>query len=199
MKAAGVVLAAGSSSRMGTPKQLLLVEGRPLLQHVVSQATRSRLDEVVVVLGAAAELIRAALDLGRARVVFNPDYASGMASSLRAGLGALDVEVSRAVVILGDQPSVSAELLDQLLDLQSASGLPAAALAYGSVLQPPVVLERVLWPEPGSLLGDVGLRELIRRRPELVAALPAASEQRRPVDIDTPEDFRRLTQPSSTA
>jgi molybdenum cofactor cytidylyltransferase len=189
---AGLILAAGGSSRMGTPKQLLAVRGRPLLEQVVAQAGASRLDEVVVVLGGSAERISAEVEMGRARVVVNPDHASGMASSLRVGLAALGPEIERAVVILGDQPDVSAAVLDELLDLQTAEQLPAAALSFGGLLHPPVVLDRRLWPELSSLEGDVGCRALIRSRPELVAALPVSEDSRHPVDIDTPEDYQRL-------
>ena len=142
MTSAGLVLAAGASRRMGRPKQLLPVGGRPLLEHVVAQASASRLDEVLVVLGASADAIRGQVDFGRARTLVNPGHASGMSSSLRVGLAALGAGVERAVVILGDQPAVSAELLDELLDLQAGSGLPAAALSFGGLLHPPVVLRR---------------------------------------------------------
>jgi molybdenum cofactor cytidylyltransferase len=192
VRSAGVVLAGGSSTRMGSPKQLLPIEGRPLLELVVSQACASKLDEVVVVLGANADAIVAGVDLGRARIVRNPDHASGMSSSLRAGLAALGDDVERAMVILGDQPDVSPELLDELLALQARSGLPAAALSFGGLLHPPVVLKRELWGDLRSLEGDVGCRALIRARPELVAALPASADSPHPVDLDTPEDYRRL-------
>jgi molybdenum cofactor cytidylyltransferase len=188
---AGLVLAAGSSTRMGRPKQLLPLGGRPLLEVVVSAACASRLDQVVVVLGANAELIRARVEMGRARVVENPDHATGMASSLRAGLAAIGPEVDRVVVILGDQPLIDAELLDRLLDLQQASGRPVAALDFNGLLHPPVVLARSLWPELAELRGDVGCRALIRARPELVARLPAAGTH--PIDIDTPEDYQQCS------
>ena len=193
MKSAGVVLAAGSSRRMGSPKQLLVVDGRPLLELVIARACESRLDEVVVVLGAAAEEIRAKVDFGRARVIFNPDHASGMASSLRAGIAALDDGVDRAVVILGDQPDLSAQMLDRLLDLQVESALPAAALAFDGIMHPPVVLERELWADVMALEGDVGCRAVIRARPGLVARLPPTRGHKHPVDVDTPADYRRLT------
>ena len=192
MSAAGVVLAAGASRRMGRAKQLLPVGGRPLLEGVVASASASRLDEVLVVLGARADEILAAVDLGRARVVRNPDHAVGMSTSLRVGMAALGPEVDRAVVILGDQPAISAELLNRLLDMQEESGLPAAALSFGGLLHPPVVLRRELWGDLESLEGDVGCRALIRARPELVAALPAEGDLRHPVDVDTPEDYERL-------
>ncbi len=192
MRSTGIVLAAGSSRRMGSPKQLLLIDGRPLLEMVVAQACASRLDDVLVVLGASAEEIQSRLDLGRARVLVNPDHASGMASSLRAGLAGLGGDVDRAMIILGDQPDVSAQLLDSLLDLQAGSGLPAAALSFNGLLHPPVVLKRELWGDLMALEGDVGCRAVIRARPELVAQLPFREELGHPVDVDTPADYQRF-------
>lgn len=192
MRSTGIVLAAGSSRRMGSPKQLLMIDGRPLLEMVVAQACASRLDDVLVVLGASAEEIQSRLEFGRARVLVNPDHASGMASSLRAGLAGLGGEVDRAMVILGDQPDVTAQLLDTLLDLQERSGLPAAALSFNGLLHPPVVLKRELWGDLMELEGDVGCRAVIRARPELVAKLSTGDDLNHPVDIDTPEDYRRL-------
>jgi molybdenum cofactor cytidylyltransferase len=189
----GLVLAAGSSRRMGSPKQLLLFDGRPLLELVVEKVTASRLDEVLVVLGAAAGEIRAGVDFGRAAVLINEDHATGMASSLRAGLAALPETVDRALIILGDQPDISAALLDRLLDLQESSGLPAAALSFNGLLHPPVVLKRELWGDLMSLEGDVGCRAVIRARPELVARLAVAETSNHPVDVDTPADYERLT------
>ena len=91
-----------------------------MLEVVVAQASASRLDEVLVVLGAAAKRISDVVDFGRARVIVNPDHASGMSSSLLAGIAALGDDVDRAVVILGDQPDISGALLDELLDLRNA-------------------------------------------------------------------------------
>jgi molybdenum cofactor cytidylyltransferase len=193
VRSAGLILAAGSSTRMGSPKQLLPVEGRPLLELVVSRACASSLDEVLVVLGANAEAILDRVDLGRAGVIRNPDHASGMSSSLRAGLAALGPDVERAMVILGDQPEISPGQLDELLDLQAMSRLPAAALSFGGLLHPPVVLAHQLWGDLARLEGDVGCRALIRARRELVAPLEAAPDPGHPVDVDTPEDYRRLT------
>jgi nicotine blue oxidoreductase len=96
------------------------------------------------------------------------------------------------VVILGDQPAISAELLNRLLDMQEESSLPAAALSFGGLLHPPVVLGRELWGDLESLEGDVGCRAVIRAHPELVAALPAEGDLHHPVDVDTPEDYARL-------
>jgi molybdenum cofactor cytidylyltransferase len=178
---------------MGSPKQLLVVRSKPLLELVVGQVNASNLDEVVVVLGAAADEIQSRVDLGRARVLVNPDHAAGMASSLKAGLASLDAGVDRAVVILGDQPDVDAKLLKRLLDLQESSGLPAAALDFNGLLHPPVVLKRELWGDLMSLEGDVGCRAVIRARSELVARLPVEGDLSHPIDVDTPEDYASLS------
>jgi molybdenum cofactor cytidylyltransferase len=184
---------------MGAPKQLLDFGGRPLLEVVVTHAHASRLDEVVVVLGTGSNEICEVVDFGRARLVCNPDHASGMASSLLAGIAALDDDVSRAVVMLGDQPDISSELIDALLDLQKSSRLPAAALSFDGLLHPPVVLARELWADLETLEGDVGCRALIRQRPELVAALPGGAGHKHPVDVDTPEDYARILEHISQA
>jgi len=198
MRTAGLILAAGSSRRMGSPKQLLPIDGKPLLELVARHANSSNLDQVIVVLGAAADEIRARVDLGRATVLVNPDHASGMASSLKAGLASLSHDVDRVVIILGDQPDVDAARLNQLLELQVTSGLPAAALSFNGLLHPPVVLERALWADLMSLEGDVGCRAVIRAKPELVARLPVAGDVKHPVDVDTPEDYERFRPPSAS-
>ena len=192
MTSTGLVLAAGSSRRMGSPKQLLVVRGKPLLELVVGQVCASGVDDVLVVLGAAFEEIQSRVHLGRARVLVNPAHASGMASSLKAGLASLDAGVDRAVVVLGDQPDVDAKLLNRLLDLQESSGLPAAALDFNGLLHPPVVLRRELWADLMSLEGDVGCRAVIRAKPELVARLPVKGDLTHPIDVDTPEDYASL-------
>jgi molybdenum cofactor cytidylyltransferase len=184
---------------MGRPKQLLPVDGQPLLGLVTSRVSASRVDEVVVVLGGNAAEIEVAVHLGRARVVLNPDHALGMSTSLKAGIAALGSDVERVAIVLGDQPDVSAELIDTLLDLHETSGLAAAALSIDGLLHPPVVLDRRLWPELASLEGDVGCRAVIRGRPEMVASLVYEGRTGHPVDIDTPEDYRRWQVAQQTA
>jgi molybdenum cofactor cytidylyltransferase len=152
-----------------------------------------------VVLGGNAAEIQAAVDLGRGRVVLNPDHALGMSTSLKAGIAALGGDVGRVAIVLGDQPDVSGELIDALLDLHQTSGLAAAALSIDGLLHPPVILDRRLWPELASLEGDVGCRALIRSRPEMVGSLVHEGRSGHPVDIDTPEDYRRWQVTQETA
>lgn len=191
---AGLILAAGGSTRMGEPKQLLPLDGRPILQHVVDAAAASGgLGELVVVLG--AEAVRAALRLPeRARTVVNPDYAEGQSTSLRLGLRSLSEDVDAAAVLLGDQPHVTPELIDRVVSAFQGSDRPVARPVYttaGGRTVPghPVVLARTVWGEVEKLTGDQGARALLARRDEWLLEVPIEGEP--PPDIDTREDYRR--------
>ncbi len=189
MRTAGVVLAAGASRRMGRPKQLLPLAGTTLLGTVLAAARGARLDEVVLVLGAGAETIGAAVDTRGVRVVIAADHAEGMGASLRAGVAALGPAVERVAILLGDQPRVGSALVDAVLERHRGSGLPAAAVSSGGVLQPPLVADRRLWPQLLGARGDSGLRALLRAAPEMVATLSVDGAA---IDVDTPDDYRRL-------
>lgn len=189
MRTAGVVLAAGASRRMGRPKQLLPLGGGTLLDAVLGAVRSASLDEVVLVLGAEAERILAAVDTRGVRVVIAAEHAEGMGASLRTGVAALGPDIERVAILLGDQPRVDATLIDALLARHQESGRPAAAVSAGGVLQPPVVADRRLWPELLTARGDVGLRGVLRAIPGGVATL---SVEGAAVDVDTPDDYRRL-------
>jgi molybdenum cofactor cytidylyltransferase len=189
MRTAGVVLAAGASRRMGRTKQLLPLGASTLLGTVLASALGAHLDEVVLVLGADADLIAAAVDTAAVRIVVAADHAEGMGASLRTGVAALGPEVERVAVLLGDQPRVTPELVDAVLDRHLRSGLPAAAVSAGGVLQPPVVVDRRLWPRLLAARGDSGLRSVLRADPGMVATLSVEGVT---VDVDTPDDYRRV-------
>lgn len=191
-RAAGVILAAGEARRFGSQKLLAPLGGRPLLQHAVDAANASGLDPVVVVLGADAEAIERAVAFGRARVARNPAYASGQASSLRAGLGAVeDAGVDALVVLLGDQPRVRPPLLDAILARQRETGSAAVLSSWRGRRSPPALLHRDLWPEVRKLAGDVGARDILAGRAD-VAVLDVTAELGALDDVDTRADHARL-------
>jgi molybdenum cofactor cytidylyltransferase len=187
----GIVLAAGSSKRMGRPKQLLPLNGAPLLQHVIDAAAASGLDELVVVLGHAAEPIVERLRLpGGCRVALNEDHESGQASSLRVGLMAVSPGSTEAVILLGDQPLVTATLVRAVLAGYRKGGTPVARADYAGTPGHPVVLGREVWDELTSLTGDEGARPALEKHPEWVTRVPLPGPA--PIEVDTLEDYRRL-------
>jgi len=190
-RVAAVVLAAGQGLRFGSQKLLAPLRGRPLLQHALDAANASSLSPIVVVLGADADAIETSVSPGRARLVRNEDHATGQASSLRVGLRFLDAS-DAAVVVLGDQPNVTAALLDALVAAQRSSGAPAVVCAQAGRRSPPTLLHRDLWKEVDVLRGDTGARDVLARHPD-VAVFEVAAGLASLDDIDTPEDRERLT------
>jgi len=187
----GVILAAGEARRFGAQKLLAPLDGRPLLQHVIDVANASCLEEIVVVLGSDAEAIAAGVQPGRARLVRNDDYASGMASSLQAGLRALDSRNHAALVLLGDMPRVTATLIDDLVSRGKETRATAVISVWRGRRSPPVVLHKSLWPAAFALRGDVGMREILGPRAD-VLEVTVTDELGSLEDVDTPEDHRRL-------
>ncbi len=194
----GIVLAAGASRRMGRSKQLLRLDERTLLQHAIDHALASCLDEVVLVLGHEAEAIQASLGAPRraaVRSVVNPLHEEGQASSLRAGLAAVDPRALAVAVLLGDQPGVDPPLIDRVVEAFRESAWPALRPGFrdpGPHLLPghPVVLDRILWPALQALEGDEGARGFLQRHANWLHTLPLAGHP--PPDIDTPQDYQRV-------
>lgn len=191
MSVVALVLAAGAGTRMGRPKQLLPVGGRPMLQHAVDAAAAAGLGGPVVVLGHAAEEVAAALVLPpEARVVVNPRHAEGQATSLAAGLAALPGGAEAALVLLGDQPEVRPDAIRAVVAGRRPGGPPMLRAAYRGRPGHPVLLERILWPAAGALRGDGGGRVLAARDPGALRLVEVGGDP--PEDVDTPEDHRRL-------
>jgi CTP:molybdopterin cytidylyltransferase MocA len=181
---AGLILAAGEGRRFGSAKQLALFAGRPLLAHVVGAMAAAPVDEVVVVLGARAEEIRVAVDLGDARVVVAEDWMDGQSASLRAGLAAVP-DAEAVVVALGDQPFLSPRAVEAVLAARGG-GAAAVRATYAGVPGHPIVIERELFAAVRRLGGDEGARGVLARAPVREVACDGLG---RPDDIDTPEEL----------
>ncbi len=182
---AGLVLGAGGSRRLGRPKQLLPYRGGTLLGHAVDVARACPFDQLVVAVGGAAEEVRARVDLAGADVVVNDAYGSGCSSSIAAALAALDPRCDLLVLMLGDQPGVTAATVESLL--AGRRGAPLAACRYEDGLGHPIAFGRDVFPDLAALHGDKGVWRLLERRAAEVAEVPVAG--RIPLDVDTEEDY----------
>jgi len=187
---AALVLAAGRATRMGEPKALVSLGDRTMLAHVVGTAQRSACDAVVVVVGSHADAVgREAESLG-ARVVVNPRYLEGMATSLAAGVTALPPDCEAAVILLGDQPRVSAAAVDRLIGAYRTTGKSMVLSRYGNVTGAPALIARPLFADVRALSGDMGARGLAARHPDDVAEVALTLDEA--WDVDTPDDLARL-------
>ncbi|GAA4843792.1 nucleotidyltransferase family protein [Kitasatospora terrestris] len=188
-----LVLAAGGGRRLGgRPKALLPYRGRPLLEHALAVARDAGCAPLLAVLGAAAEEVRERVDTGDCRLVDNPDWATGMGSSLRAGLAALPADAPAVLVLLVDTPGVTPAAAARLLAAHRA-GAGLAAAAYGGRRGHPVLIGRRFLAEAAAgASGDAGARALLAAHPgELV--LVECGDVADPDDLDTPADLARWT------
>lgn len=186
-----IVLAAGASTRLGRPKQSLPYGDGTLLGHAVAEALAAGLGPVLVVLGAHGHELEETLPAG-ALAVPNPGWQEGMASSIRAGLAALQrgwPQAKAAIVMVCDQPAVNAQLLQRLADTWHRHGAVAVASSYGDTLGVPALFDRTLWPELMALRGDRGAKAVLERHREATIRVPFPEGA---LDIDTPEDRQRL-------
>jgi molybdenum cofactor cytidylyltransferase len=187
---AGVVLAAGTSSRMGTNKLLLRLGGETVLRRAVRRVLAARLDPVLVVLGHEVDRTRAELEGLPCRALFNPEYTHGMNASVRAGIAAVPPESAAAVVVLADMPHVTSEMIATLVERYRESGTPLVASDYGGVLAPPTLYDRSLFGELDERAGDgCGRRVVQRHRAEAtIVTWPASALG----DIDRLTDYERI-------
>lgn len=185
-----LLLAAGSSARMGQPKQLLSYHGRTLLRHAAETAVATGCAPLVLVTGALHEELLAEIAGLPVQAVHNTAWETGMASSICTGLAALAETAPRAVLImLCDQPLVTPALLRQLIVQQQATAAPIVAAAYGDTLGVPAVFDRTVLPELLKLRGAQGANRLIAG---LGAAVGRVSFPAGLLDVDTPEQYAAL-------
>jgi molybdenum cofactor cytidylyltransferase len=189
---AGLVLAAGTSSRMGRHKLLLPLGGRPLVAHAVEAAFDAGcLDEVVVVVGRDADAVEEALGTGESlRFARNERFETGQASSLIVGIGAMRSDAEAFVVLLGDQPSVRPGVIAAVVTAFRDGAGPVVQASYSDRPAHPTLLARPVWPELAALTGDVGAREAIDRHREWLTLVEVGGQP--PDDVDTDEDYRKV-------
>jgi molybdenum cofactor cytidylyltransferase len=187
-----IILAAGNSSRLGRPKQLLPYQGKTLLSHVVDESLDAPLQPVVVVTGAFQAEVCDSLQGQTVDIVYNANWERGMASGIVAGLDkALSIQPHLLSVIIAvcDQPYISAELFRSLVETHTVSGKGLIACAYSETVGSPVLFDRRYFKELSALTGEAGAKQLLKRYPDDVTTIPFPKGN---IDIDTEDDFREL-------
>lgn len=187
---AGILLAAGLSRRMGRAKLVLPLGGRPVLRHSAERLLAAGLSPVVVVTGREHAATASALAGLAVDIVANPNPEAGQASSIRVGVASLPPDAEAALVALGDQPFVPADVIRRLSDAFRSTHKPIAAPRYRDGLGNPVLFGAAVFAELLALGGDRGARAVVDRDPGRVALVDV--DQLMPQDIDTPEDYERL-------
>ncbi|MGH7367766.1 MAG: nucleotidyltransferase family protein [Candidatus Rokuibacteriota bacterium] len=188
---AGLVLAAGASTRLGQPKQLLPFGRTTMLERVVGETgAAAALDQVVVVIGGAAAAVRERVNFGGATVVENPEFTEGCASSYRTGLAALDPRAEAVVVLLGDQPGVDRGLVDLVVEAWRRGPAPIRLASYHGRLGHPMVFARSLFERLAALQGDKAAWKLVDAHPDW--ARPVVVARPYPFDVNTWGEYEAL-------
>jgi molybdenum cofactor cytidylyltransferase len=189
---AGVLLAAGLSTRMGQNKLFLSLDGQTVLDRATTTALAAGLDPVIVVLGHEVERARAALEGTPVHTVYNPDHARGINTSLRTGIAAVPAGVEAAVVLLADMPLVDAAMIRTLIARWREAGAALAVSRYGEVVAPPIVYGAGLFAELRALDGEGCGKAVIKRHrgEEIAVDWPAD----RLTDLDVPDDLARVAE-----
>jgi CTP:molybdopterin cytidylyltransferase MocA len=187
----GVVLAAGGSTRMGRPKQLAELDGRPLLAHALAAAAEAPVDRVVVALGGAAAEVLDRVDLGRAEPLVVEGWAAGMGHVLASALARAGDGWEAVVVLLGDQPLVPAGAVARVVEAWRAGAGPVVTATYGGRPGHPKLFDRRLEPDLIRLTGDTGARDLVAAHPGWVHRVEVG-DLGSDADIDVEADLDRV-------
>ncbi|CAL1519867.1 nucleotidyltransferase family protein [Chitinophaga sp. MM2321] len=189
-----IILAAGASQRMGTPKQQLVFENKTLLQRVVHTALETGCSPVIVVLGAFATDIRSDLPTTGVTIVINDHWETGMAGSIHTGIQAMlriSHTVNNTFLLLCDQPFISSTLLHEMMTTQTATGKKIIACAYNNTIGTPVLFDSSFFPQLLQLTGQEGAKKILLQHPADVVTIPFAQGA---LDIDTQDDYKKLMQ-----
>ncbi len=187
-----IILAAGASTRLGRPKQLLEYRGKPLLQHTIDLAAELRFDSSVVVLGANAGEISEKIDMQTLDTVINEQWEEGMASSIRLGLshlGKKESNLEHTLILLSDQPYLTIDVLNELLKVQTDSK-SIVACGYNNQVGVPAVFSHHFFEDLMRLIGDKGARGIIAQNMDFVSTVPFVGGE---IDVDTEEDYEGLS------
>jgi molybdenum cofactor cytidylyltransferase len=185
-----IILAAGASTRLGQPKQLLTYQGKSLIQHITQVAINSQCRPVVVVLGAYAASIEPYLTNLDVHIIYNQHWSTGMASSIACGINAIQrisPEIEAILLMLCDQPFVCLNLIDQLVAGYQTTNCTIVASQYAGILGVPALFHKTLFSELLLLQGDMGARKTIRQHYSKCLSIPFSKGV---VDIDTVEDYQ---------
>jgi molybdenum cofactor cytidylyltransferase len=191
LRVGAVILAAGQSSRMGEPKQLLSLGGKTLLARTLENVRAARVTDIVLVLGFAAEIIAEQVADERVKVVVNEDYQQGMGVSLRTGLSALAPVTDAALIVLADQPFVRPQTLDEIIDRYQHSSAQIVVPIYQGFRGNPVLLDRSVFHEVMALGGDIGCRAIFGNHVEGILKFDV-DDIGILLDIDSKEDFAKF-------
>ena len=192
MKVAAIVLAAGESSRMGRPKQLLNYEGTSLVRRIVTTCLRAKVSRVIIVLGAFAGEVAEELSGLDVETVYNPGWKEGMSSSIRTGINMIKEngdQVDCALLLVADQPFISEDIINRVFEEYRSSLKSIVACEYGHTIGTPVLFERLHFSALKSLKGAEGAKKLLKQYSKEVHLVPFPLGA---VDIDTLKDYHHL-------
>ena len=187
-----IILAAGKASRMGKPKQLLTYQGSSLISHAVKIGLNSNCRPVIVVLGAYKEQVKPQIDKLPIEIIENSDWETGMSSSIRAGINAINQSNSNldsVIIALADQPLISEAVFNQLIKEYRDTNNKIIAADYDDIVGVPALFDKNFFSELMDIEGDRGAKALIRKYRDEVLTVPVAEAA---IDIDTPDDYQKL-------
>lgn len=188
---ATILLAAGSSSRFGAPKQLAQHKGESFIAHAVSEAIKVT-PEVIVVLGANYEAVKREIENLIVQIVYNKDWEEGMSSSIRCGLLPLlnkNPSTKAVIMVVCDQPFLSSAIMEELIKKYEATRLPIVACSYENTIGTPVLFDKIFFKPLLELKGQAGAKKIISQNLDVTVTVPFPLGH---IDIDTKEDYKNL-------